>query len=238
MKLVIDLVLLAIIALCTWKGYKKGLVGNIISLFIIMVALLGGTMLSKAYSGEVIPALRPFISGYVDSQKTRDKIIENMGFETGNYSLEDIIARDPSLRYDYAYEAMLHIGFYEKTSEKLAVDAVSFSEEQDVNMTDAVVEVMCETMTYVLGLTVAFLMILILLVAVGNLFNLSLRLPNMETVDEIGGSILGFIKGFLYCVLLCWLLSFLGAVLGRNTLYNTTLARFFLSFKFITNGLL
>ena len=63
MKLVIDLVLLAIIALCTWKGYKKGLVGNIISLFIIMVALLGGTMLSKAYSGEVIPALRPFISG-------------------------------------------------------------------------------------------------------------------------------------------------------------------------------
>ena len=238
MKLIIDLVLLAIIALCTWKGYKKGLVGNIISLFIIMVALLGGTMLSKAYSGEVIPALRPFISGYIDSQKTRDKIIENMGFETGNYSLEDIIARDPSLRYDYAYEAMLHIGFYEKTSEKLAVDAVSFSEEQDMNMTDAVVEVMCETMTYVLGLTVAFLMILILLVAVGNLFNLSLRLPNMETGDEIGGSVLGFIKGFLYCVLLCWFLSFLGAILGRNTLYNTTLARFFLSFKFITNGLL
>jgi len=238
MKLIIDLVLLAIIALCTWKGYKKGLVGNIISLFIIMVALLGGTMLSKAYSGEVIPALRPFISGYVDSQKTRDKILENMGFETGNYSLEDIIARDPSLRYDYAYEAMLYIGFYEKTSEKLAVDAVSLSEEQDMNMTDAVVEVMCETMTYVLGLTVAFLMILILLVAVGNLFNLSLRLPNMETVDEIGGSVLGFIKGFLYCVLLCWFLSFLGAILGRNTLYNTTLARFFLSFKFITNGLL
>ncbi len=238
MKLIIDIVLLAIIALCTWKGYKKGLVGNIISLFIIMVALLGGTMLSRAYSGEVIPALRPFISGYVDSQKTRDKIIENMGFETGNYSLEDIIARDPSLRYDYAYESMLHIGFYEKTSEKLALDAVDYSEEHDVDMTDAVVEVMCETMTYVLGLTLAFLMILILLVAVGNLFNLSLRLPSMETVDEIGGSVLGFIKGFLYCVLLCWFLSFLGAILGRNTLYNTTLARFFLSFKFITNGLL
>ena len=68
MKLVIDIVLLVIIALCTWKGYKKGLIGNIISLFIIMVALLGGTILSKAYSGEVIPVLRPFIGGYVDSQ--------------------------------------------------------------------------------------------------------------------------------------------------------------------------
>ena len=238
MKLVIDIVLLVIIALCTWKGYKKGLIGNIISLFIIMIALLGGTILSKAYSGEVIPVLRPFIGGYVDSQNTRDKIIENMGYKTGDYSLEDILARDSSLRYDYAYESMLDIGFYEKTSETLAEDAVAFSEENELSMPDAVVEVICDTMTYVAGLTLAFLMILILLVAIGNLFNLSLRLPNMEMVDEIGGSVLGFIKGFLYCVLLCWFLSFLGAVLGRNTLYNTTLARFFLSFKFITNGLL
>ena len=133
---------------------------------------------------------------------------------------------------------MLDIGFYEKTSEKLAEESVDYSEENQMSMPDAVVEVMCDTVTYVAGLTLAFLMILILLVAIGNLFNLSLRLPNMELVDEIGGSVLGFIKGFLYCVLLCWFLSFLGAVLGRNTLYNTTLARFFLSFKFITNGLL
>ena len=105
-------------------------------------------------------------------------------------------------------------------------------------MTTATVQVMCETMTYVLGLTVAFLMILIILVAVGNLFNLSLRLPSLENLDEIGGTVLGFIKGFLYCVLLCWFLSFLGALLGKTTLYNTTLARFFMAFEFITGGLL
>ena len=47
-----------------------------------------------------------------------------------------------------------------------------------------------------------------------------------------------FIRGFLYCVLLCWVLSFFGIVIGRTTLEDTALARFFLSFDFITRGLL
>ena len=81
-------------------------------------------------------------------------------------------------------------------------------------------------------------MILIILVALANVGNLSFRLPNMESLDEIGGAVLGFIRGFLYCVLLCWVLSFFGAVIGRDTLESTALARFFLSFDFVTRGLL
>ena len=238
MKLIIDIVLLAVIALCTWNGYKRGLIGGILGLFIIMVSLLGGTILSKAYALEVVPAVKPFVSGYIDSQNSRDSILEAMGYGGTDLSLEDILSSDSSLRYDYDYECMMDIGFYEKTSEKLADEAVSYSNENDTDMTTAVVEIMCNTMTYVLGLTVAFLMILIILVAVGNLFNLSLRLPNMENLDEIGGTVLGFVKGFIYCVLLCWFLSFLGSVLGKSTLYNTTLARFFMAFEFLTNGIL
>ena len=74
--------------------------------------------------------------------------------------------------------------------------------------------------------------------AIGNGGNLSFRLPNMESLDEIGGAVLGFIRGFLYCVLLCWVLSFLGLVIGKKTLDGTTLARFFLTFRFITNSLI
>ncbi len=87
-------------------------------------------------------------------------------------------------------------------------------------------------------MVVAFLLVLILLVALGNVGNLSFRLPNMEGVDEVGGAIMGFIKGFLYCVLLCWLLSFMGLVIGAETMSHTTLGRFFLIFDFLTGGLL
>ena len=87
-------------------------------------------------------------------------------------------------------------------------------------------------------MTPSFLIILIFITALANLFNLSFRLPNLENVDEIGGAVLGFVKGIVYCVLLCWLLSFLGLVIGKKTLDGTTLARFFLTFRFITDGLM
>ena len=58
------------------------------------------------------------------------------------------------------------------------------------------------------------------------------------TLGKKGGAVLGFVKGIVYCVLLCWLLSFFGLIIGKKTLDGTTLARFFLTFRFITNGLM
>ena len=238
LRIIIDLVLLVIVALCTWSGYKKGLIGGIAGILAIIVALFGGSLLSSAYSHEVVPALEPFVDGYITSQVNRDMILEEMGYGYSDLSVEDILAQDPSLRYDYAYECMRSVGFYQARSEELAEQAVAYSETSGVSMGQAVVAVLCDTISYIGGLTIGFLLVLILLVAIGNMINLSFRLPNMELLDEIGGATLGFVKGFLYCVLLCWLLSFFGIVIGKDTIANTTLARFFLAFRFITSGLL
>ena len=218
--------------------YKQGLIGGVAGILAIVIALFGGSLLSSAYSHEVVPALEPFVDGYIDSAATRDSILDTMGYASSDLSLDDLLARDSSLRYDYAYECMRTVGFHEDRAQELANKAVDYSAANGTTMTDAVVAVLCDTVTYVGGLLLAFLMILIILVAIGNIGNLSFRLPNMELLDEIGGAVLGFIKGFLYCVLLCWLLSFFGLIIGKETLEHTTLARFFLAFQFVTNSLL
>ena len=238
MKLIIDITLLVIIALCTWGGFKRGLIGGIAGLLAIVIALFGGSLLSSAYSGEVIPALKPFVNGYIDTPQTRDDILAELGYGESDKSLNDILAEDPSLRYDYAYHCVQAVGFSSERAEELAEKSVALSEEREIDMTDAVVAVLCDTITYVAGLLLAFLMILILLIALANVFNLSLRLPNMELFDEVSGTFLGFVRGVVYCVLLCWILSFFGLVIGKTTLENTTLARFFLTIDFITKGLL
>ena len=165
-------------------------------------------------------------------------MLETLGYGYTDLSLEDILARDSSLRYDYAVECMKIVGIYQDRAEEMAQKAVDLADRSGVSMTDAVVTVLCDTGSFVGGLLVAFLLILILLVAIGNIGNLSFRLPNLELLDEIGGAVLGFVKGFLYCVLLCWVLSFLGIIIGKDTLENTTLAQFFLQIKFLTSGLL
>ena len=238
MKVIIDILLLIIIALCTWNGYKRGLVGGVAGILAIIIALFGGSLLSSAYAHEVVPALEPFVDGYIDSSETRNTVLEKLGYGESDLSLEDILAQDSSLRYDYAYECMTYVGFYEKRAESLASDAVDLADANGISMTDAVVAVLCDTITYVGAMVIAFLLILIFLVAIGNVGNLSFRLPNMEALDEVGGAVLGFAKAFIYCVLLCWLLSFLGIVIGQDTMEHTTLGRFLLIFDFVTNGLM
>ena len=238
MKLIIDIVLLAIIALCTWTGFRKGLVSGIAGILAIIIALFGGSLLSSAYAHEVVPALEPFVNGYIDSQSTRDAMLQEMGFGYTDLSLEDVLAQDSSLRYDYAVACMEDLGFYQARAQELADTTVRYANENNAGMTEAVVATLCDTVTYVGGLLIAFLMILIFLVAIGNVGNLSFRLPNLQALDELGGSLLGFVQGFLFCVLMCWVLSFLGLVIGKDTISGSTLGRFFLAFKFITNGLM
>lgn len=238
MKAVIDILLIIIIAICTWNGYKRGLVGGVAGILAIIISLLGASIVSAAYAHEVVPALEPFVSGYLDSHRNRDVILERMGYGSSDLSLEDILQQDSSLRYDYAYESLSDLGLYSKRAEDLASDAVNLEAETGSTMTKAIVSVLCDTITSVGTMLVAFLLILILLVAVASIGNLSFRLPNLESVDEIGGAILGFGKGFLYCILLCWLLSFLGIIIGKETMAHTTLGRFFLIFDSLTGSLL
>lgn len=238
MKTAIDIVLVVIIALCTWHGYRKGLIGGVAGILAVVVAIFGANLLSTAYSHEVTPVLHPFVDGYIDSQNTRKEILERMGYGNSDLSLEDIIAQDSSLKNDYAYECMRQVGFYEKHAEKLADKSVKCSAENGVSMTEAVISTLGDAITYVGGLMLFFLLILILLVAIANIGNLSFRLPNLEVADGVGGAVAGCLKGCLYCVLLCWLLGFFGIVIGKDTLSSTALARFFLSIRFVTNGLL
>ena len=238
MKAIIDILLLIIIALCTWSGYKRGLVGGVASLLAIVIALLGGSIVAAAYSHEVVPAFEPFVDGFVDSGKMRNTVLEKMGYGDSDLSLQDILASDSSLRYDYAYETLREVGMFSQRAEEMAAEAVARADESGLTMTDAVVGVLCDTVTYLIAVSVGFLLLLILMVAVANMFNLSFRLPNMENLDEVGGAILGFVEAFLYCVLICWVLSYMGLIIGKDTMNGTTLGRFFLLFDFITAGLI
>ena len=140
MTLIINIVLLVIIALCTWGGFKRGLVGGIAGLLAIVIALFGGSLLSATYSGEVIPALKPFVGGIIDTPATRDAILEDMGYGGSDKSLNDILAAAPSLSYDYAYGCMEFVGFSADRCTELANRASALREENaEMSMTEAVV---------------------------------------------------------------------------------------------------
>ena len=68
MSTAIDLLLIAILLICGWSGYKKGLIMGIGGIVVFAVAVYGANLLSNAYSYEAIDALRPFAGGYVEKK--------------------------------------------------------------------------------------------------------------------------------------------------------------------------
>ena len=68
MRIVIDLLLLAFIVFCCKKGTERGVAATLVSVIIFLIAMTGAGYLSKEYSGGMLTALDPFLSGLMESQ--------------------------------------------------------------------------------------------------------------------------------------------------------------------------
>ena len=66
-KAIIDLVLLAILIVCVWSGYKKGIIMGVGGILCIIVAIYGANLLANSFSYDVVPALKPFANGYTET---------------------------------------------------------------------------------------------------------------------------------------------------------------------------
>lgn len=239
MKLIIDLIFVAILVICGWTGYKKGIIMGIGGLAVIIVSLYGGHLLSTTFSYEVIPALKPFASGYLET-KLETSLYDMLGYEpdeNGSYNVEysaaDLFEQNPDLRIPAAKSAYRQLGVYSSTAEQMAHEALEYSETNSVSLSTGVVQIFCERFTYYVGVILGFLLIAIALTVVGNLLNLSFRFPCLDIINEIGGTVIGVLTGVCFCALLAWAFRFTGKLFSEDTLETTKLASWFLEKDYV-----
>lgn len=235
MHIVIDLVLLAIVIISVWSGWKKGFIIGVANLLGIVVALYGAVLVSSAYSYDVVPVLRPFVSGYMERQMS-DNVLDAMDLADTDLSYEDILAGDPELRHEFCVTSYEFVGIYTDAADQMATEAEEYADANGVLISEAVVEVLSERLCYVAGVTLLFIIFIIALMAIANIPNLSYRIPNMDILNDAGGAAMGLINGACYCMLIAWLLRFLGLITGLETFGSTLLARFFHAIDILTVG--
>ena len=237
MGTIISIVLLAIIIICIWSGYKKGIVMGVGGVLAIIVSLYGANLLANTFSFEILPAMRPFASGYIEGRISDDEdgVMVKMGWSDYGYSATDMLEQHPESRQDFAKECFMAMGLDDKSSEALAGEAVTRSEENDEALISSVVEVLCQRVSFVGCFVIAFLLILIVLTVIGNLPNLSYKIPNLELVNDIGGAALGLITGIMFCAIIVWALKFAGIIIGADTLESSAFTRLFLNHNFLSN---
>ena len=233
LRAAIDIALLLILCYCTWVGSKKGIIGGAAGLLAIVVSLYAGSLLSSAFSGEILPAFEPFTSGIIESKE--DAAIARM--EYGSVSLEDIVRENPDEGLRYSQNVYEELGIHPKRADDMAKQAAELSETGGMTISKAVERVFCVDMIYVAGTILSGALVLILLTVIGSLINLRFHIPSLPGLDYYGGVAMGFLRGMAYCILLCWLMSFMGMLLG-DVLSQSLLTKFFLLFDFLTGAIL
>lgn len=226
MKLILNLTLLLIVLLCAWNGWKRGLIAGIGSLLALVISIYCADLLSTTYSYEVIDALRPFASGYMETTINNEVRVEYniTGASDSSLSVEDYLTAHPEDAQGFCQSTFEHMGVYGETARVMADSSLDYAAAQEMSVTGAMVEVLCRTAAYAVGFMLAFLLILILLTVLGNLPNLTFKIPGMDLLNDIGGLLTGVIQGFFFCALLCWFFKFTGIVLPQATIAESGLA--------------
>ena len=163
----------------------------------------------------------PFAGGYFEGQL--DVVATELPDNDAGLSGEDWVAAHPDTAQEYAEQCFAAAGVTGRPAQRMARAALTMRGD-------------CARLCYVLVTSVGFLLILLILAAIGNLPNLAFKLPNREKLNDIGGAALGAVNGVCFGILLCWALQFAGPVIGRDTLAHTALAKALQAIDVLTLG--
>ena len=223
MKIVLTVVLAAIFLAAVWSGYRRGLILSAAQLAAIVVALYGAALLAGLFSDRLLPVAEPFAGGYFEGQL--DVVATELPDNDAGLSGEDWVAAHPDTAQEYAEQCFAAAGVTGRPARRM-----------DITLRAAMTQVYCARLCYVLVTSVGFLLILLILAAIGNLPNLAFQLPNREKLNDIGGAAFGAVNGVCFGILLCWALQFAGPVIGRDTLAHTALAKALQAIDVLTLG--
>ena len=234
-KAIIDLVLLGILIVCVWSGYKKGIIMGVGGILCIIVAIYGANLLANSFSYDVVPALKPFANGYTETLigGSDSAVMKRMGWENSTYSPEDLVEMYPDKKLEFCSTCYQVLGIDKATSDRMAEKAVTYERESGGTIRAAVGQILCETVSYAACFIIAFLLIIIILTVIGNLPNLSFKLPRLDLVNDIVGALLGVVTGLMFCAILVWALKFMGMLLGSGTLESTRIGGWLLKKDFL-----
>ena len=215
----IDLVIVAAVAFCAWRGFKNGLIRGVFGVAALIAALLIANIIATAYSQEFTGMLKPFIGGIVENAIT-DVIGE--GLESDYDGLEH-----ESVYFGAAYSAMRQIGLPEASAAYIA-EHTALEEGTIISLADRISDRLSSTLAFVAVFGIAFMLLSIIAAIIGNLIGFVFSLPGLKHIDAIAGIVFGLAKGLIIVFALASIVRYFG-LFAQTTLEGTTVLNYLIN---------
>ena len=210
MAIIIDIVIVAIIALCLFLGYRRGLTGSLLKILSFVLAIVIAFILFKPVSNLVINH-----TNWDDSLKTS---IEQ--FITEKTSTPEEKSSLPQVIVDYIDETM----------------AQSVNEAKEVaieNTAQSVTNLIVNAGVWI----AVFIIARILLIFIKFITALIARLPVIKQFDKLGGILYGILEAFVILYVLLEIISFIAPMIN-NAEFIYALNKSFIGSMIYNNNIL
>lgn len=212
MSLIIDLIVIAIIVLCTFLGYRKGLTGSLLKIVSFVLALIIAFILFKPVSNFVINNTNWDESLEQAIKQNMLKNDEKSTQEVKKESMPDVITNYINNAVENAADEA-KTAIVESTAKEVAILIINIA----------------------VAITL-FIISKIILLLVKGLANILTKLPVIKQFDKIGGIIFGLLQSLVIIYIALAIISLISPLMANteiikaiqtshiaNTMYNNNL---------------
>lgn len=233
----LDLILIAILVLCVWRGFKSGLINSIIGVIAVILTVYLAGLTAQVYSGEFVGMLEPFVSGVVDSKVTSVTTWNEGDKESEGKKAPAIILSSEQKRdvYTVCRASLICMGLEDKPAEDIAASTARIEKAVGQNMCVTLTALLCRRILYVATFFVAFIVIAVALYAVGSILDMKFGVPGFENISHISGGVLGLFKGCLIILTLSCFFRYLGIIVPDKLMESTHIFKKLVADNFIAN---
>lgn len=191
---IIDLIIVAIIAISVFLGYKRGLTGSILKILSFVIAVIIAIILFKPVSNFVI-------NNTLIDEKIEEAIVSTVADDVNEEGKVEEDTNLPQSIVDYINESV----------ENAADDVKKTVVEQTAK--DISITIINAAVAIIL-----FIVARILLIFVKAITNLITELPIIKQVDKIGGIIYGLVAALVIIFIILAIISFISPLIENTGL--------------------
>lgn len=227
-NIIIDLVIIATLALTAYLGYRKGFILTLCSFLAIFIALFGAVYLSNLLCEPVGRLIQPALESSIVQIFTKEA--EQHNLPTSAISIDPAASgpgqedMEPTINFNDALAVLKEVSFFSAFVESLQ-DTINTTVSQTLHgAARTIANHLAREIARVLLFAVCFLLVIILWTLISHILDLAFRLPVLSTINAAGGLALGLVKGVFIVWVLAWLIS---SVIPSEFTDTTILYRFF-----------
>ena len=201
MGIVVDLIIILILGLCIFNGYKKGLAKSLLKLLTSLIAIIIAIVLYK-----------PFVNFVIERTTIDDNIkfsLEKIINQNTDHENEDLINEESGIPKPIANYLNNNIKQSAETQKEAAIS------ESSKAAAELIINAACVVIIYIIAK--------ILLKIITLFIDIFASLPVIKQFNELGGIIYGIIEGIVILLIIVTLISVITPLIGNYEIPNMIL---------------